>query len=64
MRKSVKEEGKKSNVLQSINPTSYGISDSVDIKEGITLDPILFRVFMKPIKIMITCKNLERNLKN
>ena len=57
--------------------TSYGISDSAaatggglkdpppqDIKEGGTLDPILFFVILKPIKIMITCKNLERNLKN
>ena len=35
-----------------------------DIKEGVTLDPILFRGVLKPIKIMITCKNWEQNLKN
>ena len=64
-------------LFKSLNPSSYGISDSVaamggeglkdppqDFKEGVTLDPILFRVILKPIKIMITCKNLERNLKN
>ena len=60
----------KTKLASSLNPTSYGMWDSVvlktpqDIKERVTLDPILFRVILKPIKIMITGKNLEQNLKN
>ena len=33
----------------------------VDVKEGVT--PILFKVILKPIKIMTTYKKLEQNLK-
>ena len=35
-----------------------------DTKEGVTLDPILLKVILNPIKFMITCKTLERNIKN
>ena len=35
-----------------------------DIKEGVTLDPILFKVILKPIQILITCKNFDQNIKN
>ena len=57
-----------------IKPISYGISDSVvpmgglrgaleNINEGVLSDPMLLKVILKPITVMITANNSDRNLK-
>ena len=40
------------------------LSTPQDIKEGVTLDPKSLKTILNSLKIVITCKNLEQNLKN